>query len=387
MRMLRLTSLMLLGAALFLVPACVELTGQRISWFHDEANDELRILIFYDGIHDSGSDKHGKGSEQISQFVKNGDVMIMDWWCHFDMEELRKAADDPDAEAVEREEGRLITTSIRSEPIGYYREPDGRIGAAQLVSIPNLNDFLRRLNTTISVGITAAEADDKDAEMPRTSQRMRAVAEDGHQWVTLDGHAILFKIPVHPDEWARYKGKFLRDLFDAVVEALGDDGVYADRIIMQGLSSVPVSYVDQGDWVTFVLGQRDAPGTLRLAVRDEYEASLEQVVIGEAKVDLDKSLAEKVLGTGSTLSSPLSDILRWGPPEEQIRALIAVAGSDEGEQKEAAIVRLESWAEGWRVDHGIPKAPPKMEDLTSYLLAWAQFYHALKEYPIHEEVE
>ena len=217
MRMLRLTSLMLLGAALFLVPACVELTGQRISWFHDEGNDELRILIF---------------SEQISQFVKNGDVMIMDWWCHFDMEELRKAADDPDAEAVEREEGRLITTSIRSEPIGYYREPDGRIGAAQLVSIPNLNDFLRRLNTTISVGITAAEADDKDAEMPRTSQRMRAVAEDGHQWVTLDGHAILFKIPVHPDEWARYKGKFLRDLFDAVAEALGDDGVYADRIIM-----------------------------------------------------------------------------------------------------------------------------------------------------------
>ena len=33
MRMLRLISLMLLGAALFLVPACVELTGQRIAFW------------------------------------------------------------------------------------------------------------------------------------------------------------------------------------------------------------------------------------------------------------------------------------------------------------------------------------------------------------------
>lgn len=64
--------LALLFIALLMVGSCVELTGQRISWFYDEAKDELLILIHYDGIHDSGSDKNGIGVEQVPKFVESG---------------------------------------------------------------------------------------------------------------------------------------------------------------------------------------------------------------------------------------------------------------------------------------------------------------------------
>ena len=50
MKTLRLTVPAALAAVLLLVPACVKLTGQRITWFYDAAADTLRLLIHYDGI-------------------------------------------------------------------------------------------------------------------------------------------------------------------------------------------------------------------------------------------------------------------------------------------------------------------------------------------------
>ncbi|MHC5065120.1 MAG: hypothetical protein ACYTG5_14230 [Planctomycetota bacterium] len=74
---------LVLLAALLWVPACVELTGQRISWFHDVAEDRLQFLIHYDGIHEGGGSRD-KGSEQIPEFVANEEILIMDWIFHLD---------------------------------------------------------------------------------------------------------------------------------------------------------------------------------------------------------------------------------------------------------------------------------------------------------------
>ena len=78
-------------------------------------------------------------------------------------------------------------------------------------------------------------------------------------------------------------------------------------------------------------------------------------------------------------------VLEWGPPEEGVRFLIHAA-EDPG-RRGLAIPELEAWAESWNAKHGIPEAPPKMEDVTQYLMAWKAFYKALKEYPLHEALE
>ena len=71
-------------AMLAALSGCVELTGQRITWFYDQAKDELQILLYYDGIHDSGS---GTEPGTIANFVRDGNVMLLDWPFHVQMAE------------------------------------------------------------------------------------------------------------------------------------------------------------------------------------------------------------------------------------------------------------------------------------------------------------
>lgn len=381
--------LVLLEIALLIVSGCVELTDQRISWFYDAPKDELRILIHYDGIHDSGDDEHGKGVEQVREFVKNGDVMFRDWTGHFKMADFREQLQDPNTKPLEKDLARLIT-SIKTEPVGYYREPDGRMGAAQLVTIPEAKAFIRKLNALYSRQILECEIK-KDDIMARTQERVRAAAKDGHQWLTLDGHALRFTLPVHPDEWLRAKGKFLDERVKELTEALKADvegeKMTAIKAGVQMLTSVPVSYIESADRVTFVLGRPKVPSTLRTKLQDEYEPNLENVVVETVKVDLDKALAEILLNDRAKPSALLSAVRSFGPPEEQVRALLAAAQNGNDKQKKAAIKRLGSWAEQWNRDHGVPKAPQKMDKLENYLAAWKEWYGQMRQYPIFKETD
>ena len=64
----------LLAAGLLTVSACVELTGQRITWFHDVAADRLQFLIHYDGIHESNG-WNSSGKEEIPPFIANEEIL------------------------------------------------------------------------------------------------------------------------------------------------------------------------------------------------------------------------------------------------------------------------------------------------------------------------
>jgi hypothetical protein len=373
------TLLVLLEIALLIASGCVELTGQRISWFYDAPKDELHILIHYDGIHgsDDGDD------EQVREFVKNGDVMFLDWIGHIEMADLREQLQDPNTEPLEKDWVRLVT-SIKTKPVGYYREPDGRMGAAQLVTITEARAFVRKLNGLISREILEEEIN-KDDPMARTEERIRAAAKNRHQWLTLDGHSIRCTLPVHTDEWLRARGKFLADRVKEIVKA-GEEAVDDEMIaIIQALSSMSVSYIESADQVTFVLGRAKTPSTLRMKIRDEYEPSLEKVVVETVKVDLDKALAEMLLDKDAKPSALLSAVRSFGPPEEQVRALMAAAQNGDDKQKKAAIERLGSWAKQWNRDHGVPKAPKMRDKLEDYITAWKKWYGQMRQYPIFKE--
>ena len=87
--------------------ACVELTGQRILWSYDAVKDEIQILLYYDGIHDSGDDRNGKGLEQVPKFVQDGDFMLLDWPFHFNRVQLQAQAENQAAGPLERDWAKL----------------------------------------------------------------------------------------------------------------------------------------------------------------------------------------------------------------------------------------------------------------------------------------
>jgi hypothetical protein len=379
--------LVLLAAPLLLLPGCVELTGQRITWFYDTAKDELLILIHYDGIHNADT-RGPNGTEQIPEFVKHGDVMILDWPFYTEMADLRAQARNENSNPRHREWARLIV-SIETRPVGYYREPNGRVGAAQLLTIPKAKDFVRRFNGLINEEILAEmdpETISRDDEMARTLRRMHAAAGKGHQWIALDGQAVRFAIPVHPGEWARLKAQTLDELAGEVAEALGPGKTPEERMnvafALRALTSAPISYVDEGDRVTFVLGRQKTPSTFRLQIRNEYEPSLEEVVAETVKTNLDEELAAALLDETAEPSPPVSRILTWCPPEEQVRALVRAARRGGAVQKSAALERLSSWAVDWNRDRGVPAAPKHVDDRQKYLAAWESWYAQMRQFPL-----
>lgn len=384
MRKLPLPCLVLLTAALLTAPGCVELDGQRLTWFYDAAKDELQILIHYDGIHEADTNSR-KGTEQIPKFVKDGDVMLLDWPLHIEMADVRKLQRE-NAEPLEKEWARLIT-SIKTQPVGYYREPNGHIGAAQLVTIPKAKRFIRKLNKLLSAAILEEKLD-PESPMNRTPLRMQAAAKAGHRWLRLDGQAIRFSMPVHPDEWRRMKGEFFRELGREIANWLRHKGNKDQRDVFRLwsglLASAPLSYIDKGDRVEFVLGLKETPTTLRARIHDEYEPSLEKVVIDNVKLNLDQRLADKLLDETTELPPPFSHVLAWGPPEDQVRALLLTAETGSDEMRQAAIERLRSWAKQWNRDHRAPKAPAEMDKPDDYLAAWKQWYARKKEYCVIE---
>ena len=364
-----------LGLACLAVAACVELTGQRITWFHDAANDTLVVLVHYDGIHDS---KNGEPAEPgaIADFVRDGDVMLVDWWGRLDMKSYRERAQRTDPLVAGAAK---LVLRLRAEPLGHYREPDGRIGGLQRITISGISSFVKQANALFSQAVLQGEVfETKD--LPRSVARMHEAARAGHAWFALRGHSIRFTLPVHPAEWARAKADGLEKLFREIFQ----DAASRDqekrskwerelRLLVHALTSAPFSYLDEGDRVTFILGCEDRPTTWRLPLRESYRPNLEKDVIQAAPTDLDRTVAQALLHPGDDAPTIRTTLLAWGPPEDQVRALCATARHDP-EARTAALDRLAKWSEDWNRDVGVPRAPERTDDVEAWLRAWDRWY-------------
>ncbi len=372
-----------LAVLLLLLPGCVQLTGQRITWFYDQAKDELQILIHYDGIHDSGDNNRRKGTEQIPQFVREGSVMLLDWPLELDMAALRKTAEEGGPESLEKDCARLFL-SLKTEALGYYREPDGHVGAAQRITVPRASEFLAKANRLISRGILEASPV-ADKTMTRTLERILAAARQGHTWIRLDGQSIRIDVPVHPDEWAGFKVHFLHEAAENVAKAFFPKATADEKAgylwLLQGLTSLPISYLEKDDRVEFVLGRAKTPGTWRLQIRSDYEPSLEKVVAQSLKTNVDETAADALLPPNATACASIRALLDWGPPEDRVRALMSAAQGGDAARKTAAIGQLAAWARRWNEEHGVPQTP-STEAGAYDPAAWKKWYASVRHYPV-----
>jgi hypothetical protein len=382
---IRLIAGLLVLACLFL-GSCVELDGQRISLFYDAAKDEMRVLIFYDGIHESKSQSDDKGAVAIPRFVKAGDIMVMDWIGYVKLGEMRERAAAPEPKPAAGEaptpaaRAMLLATvaSIKTQGIGRYRDSDGHIGAAQLVVISDAGKLVAKINAAVSESILTSD-DEPGSVTARTLQLCKAAAKANHQWLKLDGHSLSMTFPVNGREWAAAKATFFLGLIDKLSDTAKKDNV-EDRASVRrnllSLASAVVSYDESGGQVRFRLGDPAAPSTVRVQLRNEYEPSLEPVVIKEVPAELDPAMADFLLNAKA--SPGLAEIAKWGPPEEAARALINTAyGNGPGAAK--AKEQLTAWATDWNLHQGVPIAPESKEPAPAE--AWRKWLREMAAFP------
>lgn len=379
----------LLLLALLALYGCVSLTGQRITWFHDALKDTFYILIQYDGIHE-GKGSNAMGKNQIPKFIADGDIMILDWFLHMERDEIdrSKASTDP----VESAAARLVDR-VDVEVLGRYREPDGRVGAAQIVTIKDFKAFLKEGNRLINAALTRLDREalvaraKKIGELWRTLDNILGAAQAGHTWVVAKGHSLQVTVPFHRDEWAETKGMVVLDLMREVAGEISKDAkskAVAENLI-RSLAGVPFSLSESGGIVTLTVGDPKAPRTFHIQFRDEYNKKLEPVVTEHVKTDLDAELRELLFDRQAKASASLRRVKHWMPPEVEVAALLEAtrarpdladaAKADATVARDRAIKQLHAFGRRWNEDQGHPEAPnAKGVDQTEYLKAWAKWY-------------
>ncbi len=365
--------------------SCVELTGQRISLRYDPAKDEIQILFFHDGIHESPPSRNEEGPKQIAEYVGNGDILLLDWPGSIQMNDIRARADDASAPPALRALCASFASSLRSTPVGRYRDPNGRVGAAQLLVISRAKEFVGKVNATISEAILL-ESTSSDSPWASTMKRMREGAQQGRAWLVLEGHSVRFTFPAHPAEWARNKAAFVKTILDGWQEAKeGKSNDNRPSFFLQLLAQSPLSIDESSEGVSIRLGDSKRPLPLRFAMRDVYNSKLEASVMAAVPADLDDALAHRILGGGEGKAGVgVEAVASWGPVEDSVRALLKRAAATDPVAKEPAIASLRRLAEVWNREGSLPRAPEPIDSAERYLDAWREWYRGIIAFPTGE---
>jgi len=389
-------------AFLAAVPSCVELDGQRITIRYDSAKDELQILIHYDGIHDSGSPQHGDGRQQIPEFVKEGRIMLFDWICVLNFDEIRRDVERTEMPAAQRAFADAILTSVTRTPLGHFRDPDGRVGAVQLVVIRQAKEIVRKLNAAIREALLASKPPpDESAQDVATisffggeyeaipgafARPLLAWAREGRDFIAIDGHSLRIAFPMPLAIWAKAKGSIIERV---EWDKLGKDDKTALVAFQQLFALTPIEISESSEAIRIRLGEPHRESTFRLRMREAYKPDLEEVVIREVPVRLDPLIAGRLLAkeAGGASVAPIDALTSWGPEEDRVAAVIhRYAAAPDGPDKEAARAWLTSWAKDWNRTHLVPEAPTE-GDPAAFLAAWKKWYRRMLAFPAERFVE
>ncbi len=382
----------LLLCVLLALGSCVELSGQRITLFYDADKDRLLFLINYDGIHDNIGRNARVGAEQIPAFIRDGDFMLLDWPGHVQMQSVKQfagsAADAPGALAAL---AAAAAKNVRSTAVGHYRDPDGRIGAAQLVAISEAKEFVRRANAALNAAILAATRPDAPpdeapgADIRMTVARMRPGALQDRQWVAIEGHSLKFEFPAQPAEWTRLKFNAAKKMCERWAELRDQAAPDAENpLLLLQVLTASAAFQESPDGVIVRLGTPARPSTFRFALRDRYEANLEQTVVENVPEPWDAALARSLLNPGEVPPPSTLALREWVPPEEKVRALLGILEADAPKDealRQAARERLEAIGAAWNREEPFPKAPDSKGAESAYLAGWKTWYRSMLCYP------
>jgi len=273
---IRLVLLALLAVA---TTGCIQLTGQRLAWHHDVKADTFTALLFYDGIHDkSDTPREIETSKQrLREFVDQGDIMLLDWFGELKIGQLQSLPPEqlerkPDVKAL-----LPALKHVRTTPIGHYTE-SGQIGAAQLIEIRGVSQFLKKFNGYINQMVLAKPIDeDQAAERVRTDDLRHQLAAKGHAWFSLDHQAVVIALPFDRDDWARRKADGLSDMIESFLKTPpvptqpGEREEWETaRMFTQLFTATPVSIDHRGEIVRFTIGGDVPPNVARATIRSSY---------------------------------------------------------------------------------------------------------------------
>ncbi len=383
----------LLAITALILSSCVELIGQRFIVHYDSDADVLEVLIFYDGVH-RNRDHHDqqRTEEQIHEFIRDGNVMLLDWWGHVEVGELADAAEEADRSEAERRVLQHLAEHLEVEALGHARSGPGQISGVQRLTIAEFSTLVDRLDALV------AEQLERYVEQPphsarRTARLLKEALEADHRWLELDGQGLEFNAPIDRREWAIARHKALDGLIDLLAETVDAPEQFqkTERDLRGGmvtLANLPLHYSDRDGELRISIGHREMANTYPFYIRDadEYNEDLVDKVRDEVPRDVNRELAlYKVDAEAHPLRDELTGLAEHGPVDLAIRGLVALVEADD-QHASAAAKALDSFAARWNEAAHSPEAPgarPEAEgEQRRWLRQWQRWLERVERFPV-----
>ena len=383
----------LLSVTALILSSCVELIGQRFFVYYHADEDVLEVVIFYDGVHrNRGHHDQQRTEEQIHEFIRDGNVMLLDWWGHIEVGELADAAEETDRSETERRVLQHLAEHLEVETLGHARSGPGQISGVQRVTIAEFSTLVDRLDALIAEGLERyVEKPPRGAR--RTAQLLAEALEAEYRWLELDGQVLTFNAPLDRREWTMARHEAFDWLIDRLAELIDAPEQFheAEADLRRGmvtLANLPLHYSDRDGELRISIGHRETANTYPFHIRDadDYNKDLVDTVRDEAPHNVNRELAlHKLDAEAHPLRDELKGLAEHGPVDVAIRGLLALVEADD-QHASAAAEALDSFAGRWNEAAHSPEAPGARPDAEGeqrrWLRRWQRWLERVEQFPI-----
>lgn len=218
-------SLLALFALLLVLPGCLEVDGQDITFRYDEAADRIDVHFVHRGLFaegGSGSDRDplAKAVRDLAEVRAGGEVVF---WCNWPFTFDLTREYPPPVQAM--------LAHVDVENGGLFTDPQGILCGHQFVRIREAKSFLKKLNTALDLwvqkellsgtsGRGGAHQWDSD-----TKDFVREFRRAGQSFLVVEPGRLEFRLPLSSEDHAWFKNQiellFLDNMPREIVRRVG----------------------------------------------------------------------------------------------------------------------------------------------------------------------
>jgi hypothetical protein len=324
---------------------CLEYEEQTVYFEHDRENDRLVIILDYLGLFaephltlfaggqegEPGPKELEEAQQQLAEALEDHTVALFgNWPFALSVEETRRdLAEPPGGDEDLPPDLRAGLTELlgRVEVLngGFHMDAAGRLSGAQVIVVEQARDSVALANRTISRGILHAAEDEglpANPEERRTVEAILAAALEGHEWIGLDGQALIVRVPA-TEEIVR-AGR--PELFEDAPETEEDARSLLRDVV--ALLRSPIWAWHEDGMLSFKLGYAGRPWRVTALPRQgTYLPNLEEHIAATYGLDLDANLARYLLDAEAPAETEAEKAARiMGPRLSQRQRLRVLLG-------------------------------------------------------------
>ena len=205
---------LLLGMLALACSSCVEFEQQDVWFRYDEKADTLRMFTVYGGLFngadlDDPSEYLDEAMRELVPVMAGRRAYFFNNLLEYSAEFLRYQSSNV-ADAADRSLAQLLLDNVSIKSGKFFLNAEGKLCNYQFLEVKNASKLVKAINAFFNRKCVKGGP---PRELSKASGKLwlKAAAAD-HQWLTLDGGAVMVRIPLTEEDFLKFKRDVGKDV-------------------------------------------------------------------------------------------------------------------------------------------------------------------------------